>query len=117
MRKHSFTVPSAAPAPIEVREAQVFKLHASRHNLCPEVNQKIIDCLNRVYDAAVDSLISNPVKPSSYHEIIAKAWTELADAGSAVRKKDVRRTKTELFEAAVYMVTSCSLSDHLIKID
>lgn len=118
MRKHSFSVPTAtAPAPIELREAKVFKINASRYNLCPEANEKVYEYLNQVHQAALDRLISNPVKPGSYHEVLGKAWTELADVGSAVRKKDIHKAKFELFDCVVTLFLLGSLSDHLIKID
>lgn len=115
MRNQSFIV--TASSPIEVREAKVFKLNASRYNLCPEANERFHTFFSRVQEATMTRIISNPVKPASHYENLGRAWKELADYGSAVRKNDPRKAQEELFDFIVSLVVLGSLSDHLIKID
>lgn len=115
MRKHSFS--TTATAPIELREAKVFKINASRYNLCPEASERFQSFFSKVHDATMTRIISNPVKPSSHYENLGRAWKELADYGSAVRKNDPRKAQEELFDLIVSLVVLGSLSDHLIKID
>lgn len=120
MRKLSLRRQSASQtidAPIEVREAKVFRIPASRMSLCPEETERLYQFLNRVQEAAIERIISNPVKPASHYENLGRIWKELADYGSAVRKNDPHKAQQELVDLTVCLIVSCSLSGHLIKID
>lgn len=117
MRKHAYSL--IAPAPIEVREANVFPIHATRHNLHPEVTRKFDAHSQKVREGAEEKVkeMNDPVKPCNHYEIMGRLMKELTDYVTAVQNNDIHKAKAELSDMELTIFILNSHSDHLIKID
>lgn len=115
MKNHAYSL--IAPAPVEVREAKVFKLHATRHNLAPEATEKVTKTFEQALDLVISRKMDNPIKPANHYEVVGRATKELFDYTNAVYSNDPREAQRQLFDLFVSIGELASFSDHLIKID
>lgn len=117
MRKVSYSLVESAP--VQFREANVFPIHATRHNLHPEVTRKFDTHSQRVREAAEEKVkaMNDPVKPCNHFEIMGRVMKEMSDYVTAVQNNDIHKAKAEFFDMEVNIFILNSTSDHIINID
>lgn len=102
-------------APVQVKEAQVFPIHSTRHNLCPEASETLHNTFSRGVSDAEAIVLARPVKPANLWEIIARLRKEVNDIDEAVYHNNPLEAQRQIYDLFVKTGVAASFCSHIIQ--